>query len=168
MAKTLLHSVSAASTNGNTIATGAIDTASGPANLIIVNVASLSTNPATFSDSKSNTWTALTLQSVTAGVQTRLYYCVNPITDAAHTFQANGTGMYASLEVEAWQFDDTPTFEAQTGASNGTTPFATGALTPADDDALFIIGMGSFDGGGTAAGGVGTAGFVVVTEYCNQ
>ncbi len=84
MSKTLLTSVSVASTNGNTITSGAITTTG--ANLIVVNVGSYSVNPATFGDSKSNIWTALTLQSVTSGVQTRLYYCVNPTVGSGHTF----------------------------------------------------------------------------------
>ncbi len=149
MAKTLLASGSAASSNTTSATTSSIDTAqSGGANLLVANVTGYQSNPPSISDSKSNSWTALTAHSLSAGPQTRIYYCINPITDAAHTFMASDTNpCYPTIEVQAWQFDLNPAFQTQNGATaTAASTLQPGAVVPDDDDALLINAMAGFAG----------------------
>ncbi len=62
------------------------------ANLLIFGVSYLDGSAPTISDSKSNTWTALTATLPSTSGDIRIYYAKNPTVGAGHTFSATGTG----------------------------------------------------------------------------
>ena len=156
MAYALINHVEAGlGANGGT--TGSIDTTG--ASFLVLNVSYYDPGTApTISDSKSNTWSALTLQSSTGS--SRLYYCASPSVGTGHTFSANGTGSYPSLQVLAFSGSHGTPFDQQNGATSaGATSLATGSITPSEDNELVIAGLVhgdntagavSIDGGFTA------------------
>lgn len=83
-------------TNGST--TVAIDTST--ATLIVIGVTENSSIPAVVSDSKGNTWVALTRQASSNGAS-RQYYCLTPIVGTGHTFSATAGGCSAAISVIA-------------------------------------------------------------------
>jgi hypothetical protein len=94
------------------------------------------------SDSKNNTWIPKTLRSSVGGGRNSQWFILpNPVTDPAQTFAVAGTGIYAVIQVLA--YDDDVDFDAESGAgSNG--PVATiqpGSITPAGNNGLFITGV---------------------------
>jgi hypothetical protein len=121
------------------------------ANFIVVAVSSYTTGPAaTLSDNKSNTWTPLTLHSVTGGGQIQLYYSYNPTVGAGHTFSLAGTGIDGSLAVAAFSGVAASPFDVQNGATY--TPaagtYSTGSITPTVNNELLIAAIA--DGSGAA------------------
>lgn len=92
------------------------------------------------SDSKGNSWTALTEQSNAEG-SSRIYYCINPIVGSGHTFTATGITIAVAVQVAAFSGIN-PAFGAETGALTHTgTSLATGSLTPSANGALIISGF---------------------------
>jgi hypothetical protein len=111
--------------------TSAIDTTG--ANLLVISTANVGTAAETISDSKSNTWVALTQQSFASLQTCRIWYAINPTVGTGHTFQSNfvafGSG---GMSVTAWSGADTSSpFDVQNGSSalNGTTGQC-GSVTP--------------------------------------
>ena len=103
MAITLLTSVTGPATpDANGGASSAIDTTG--ANLIVVMASYYRTVPASdFTDSKGNTWTALT-ERILPDIAARIFYCVNPTVGTGHTFSFadGGTAFYSSFGVRAY------------------------------------------------------------------
>lgn len=130
-----------AATGGSTT-TSAINTTG--ANLIII-ACSGNGVVASPTDSKSNTWTALT--SRTSGVigATRIFYCLNPTVGSGHTFTcASG---FPTVTVTAWSGAATSSvFDVENGAtSSSATSLATGSVTPANANSLIIAAIGMSD-----------------------
>lgn len=144
MALARIDKTSAQSTDGLNITTTSINTTG--ANLIVVAVAySNNGTTITLTDNKSNTWTPLTArQSTTASV--RLYYCLSPTVGSGHTFSvaSSGGSGFPGIAVAAYSGAKTSgAFDQETGAnSNGASSLATGSITPAQDNELFITGFG--------------------------
>lgn len=95
----------------------------------------------TVSDSKSNTWNALTLR--TGSLNTCIYWCVPTTVGSAHTFQHANTGHYPSLEVSAWSgAKQTTPNDGSTGADlAGGSSGQAGSITPAENNELLIAGI---------------------------
>lgn len=131
--------------NGAT--TSAIDTTG--ANLIVIGIAWYSVTSPSISDSQSNTWTALTTSNVASDVGSKLYYCVNPTTNAAHTFTFGPANVYGGLIVAAFSGVATSSpFDQQTGAtSSSASALSTGSVTPTENNELVIFAAGK--GGNT-------------------
>jgi hypothetical protein len=95
------------------------------------------------SDSKGNTWIPKTLRSSVGRPQfTVVYLRQNPRRSApAQTFTVSGTGIYAVIEVLA--YDNDVAFDAESGAgSNGAVAtIQPGSITPAGNNGLFITGV---------------------------
>lgn len=96
----------------------------------------------TVSDSKSNTWTPLTL-AYDSYPQTyqQFYYCVNPTVGSGHTFTTSGTASYSGCNVIAFDCTMTPyydQFAANDGIINTMNP---GSITAVQDNTLFITGV---------------------------
>lgn len=137
---TFIDHVVAGSPNGDTFTTGSINTTG--ATLIVIAVSSYSAAGApTISDSKGNTWTALTAKvNATAAVRTQLYYCYSPTGGSGHTFTATGFG-YASIHAFAFS-GTTGTFDVENGTTGGTSPQSAGAITPALNGEVIIAALG--------------------------
>lgn len=133
------------STNTNSITTDAKDTRG--AKLLVVFIVRYTLGGAvTLSDSKSNTWVTTVAEIGTATNKLKPYYCFNPATDIAHTFTAGGTGIYASIAMQA--HDGTPTSPDPVDATNSHTQAtgatnASGAITPGQNNSLVIAGYGA-------------------------
>lgn len=130
--------------------TSAVDTTG--ANLIVIEVNWFS-GSATISDSKGNTWTALTqFQGSLSRYTTRLYYCINPTVGTGHTFTAAATIVVVNVAVFS-KTGSAPAFDVQNGlnyTSANTTTIQPGSLTPAGNNELFILGACFNDIGTTA------------------
>lgn len=142
MAFALVNSISAAlGSNGGT--TGTIDTTG--ADLLVVHVGKFdgSTGGAsggTLSDSKSNTWTALTPQDGTDAVS-RIFYCENPTVGTGHDFTFGNTSSFSSIEVLAFSGAKVAgSYEAENGATGSGTSLQPGSVTPTENGALIFTG----------------------------
>lgn len=139
-----------ASGTDSTATTGAINTTG--ANLLIAHVATFQPTPAALTDSKGNTWTALTAHSSLGSSESRFYYVASPVTDAAHTFTASGALSYPSITVQAWSGAHASPFDQESGAV-GDPPVSSiqpGSLTPSGNNYLVVTGL-TFSGMDTVA-----------------
>lgn len=101
----------------------------------------------TVSDSKSNTWTALSTIDPGAGAATRLYYVANPTVGSGHTFTVAG-GIAASMAVAAFSGVTTTSplsAGSDVGHFEGTGSPASvqaGSITPTQNNCLIICAVG--------------------------
>lgn len=132
----LVSSVSATgSINGST--TGSIDTTG--ANLIVVSIYYYTGSSLTVTDSKSNTWTALTSRGST--ILAKQYYCAGATVGSGHTFTLSGIASYSGIAVAAFSGANASPFDTESGAS-ATQP---GSITPAVANELFVTAWGRND-----------------------
>ena len=153
MAVALVSSVSGAlGTNGGT--TSAINTTG--ANLIVFSSASTNVTPIV-SDSKGNTYTALTSRFLSSVYQ-RIIYVYNPIVGSGHSFTITGTSLNSAVSVYA--FSGISGYSGvENGASGSTSPLSTGSVTPSTNGSLIFTGMSS-NGAVVSAAPSGFTGFV--------
>lgn len=122
---------------GSGATSGSIDTTG--ANLIVVCVGSNYSGPqvSAITDSKSNTWTALTGRGAVA--KGRIFYCLNPTVGSGHTFtnSADGDRLFALA------FSGVDSYENDSGAADADQP---GSLTPSLDGSLLVTMMRDFAG----------------------
>lgn len=143
MAYALVDKVSGGS--GVTFTTGAINTTG--SSLLTIVQSTWVVNPATVSDSKGNTWIPLTtFQDPGGGAQETIFYAVNPIVGAGHTFTATGTGsIFTSLVAAAFSGAKTVSpFDQQAGSVNNAydnTNALPGSITPTENNELIICGF---------------------------
>ncbi len=140
MAIALVANTGAGSTDASNVTTSSINTTG--ANLIVVGVAGYTLFSATVTDSKSNTWTALTARS--GGVtRSRLWYCSNPTVGSGHTFTVSSGGATPALCVAAFSgAKATSPYEAESGATFVTTgPIQPGSITPAENGELLVASL---------------------------
>lgn len=141
MAIALVTNVASGTDSGGTTSAG-IDTTG--ANLIVAHISFSSGTTPTFSDSKGNTWTALTTRDAPASISGKLYYCVGSITvGSAHTFTISGANSFSSLFVEA--FSGADAFDQESGAGGNEGTVQPGSLTPPSDGAVFVCGLNQSD-----------------------
>lgn len=97
-------------------------------------------------DSKSNTWTALTSAFNSTFDRTTIWYSnttANPAVGSGHTFAANGTGTYASISVAAFSGAASSPLDQQNGtAGSVAATVSTGSVTPGQDNELLVFGLG--------------------------
>lgn len=131
--------------NGGT--TNAIDTTG--ANLIVVAIAYFSGTISSISDSKSNTWTALT-NAANGSNEFRLFYCLNPTVGSGHTFTVSASSQYPTICVAAFSGVKTASAFDQQSAVGSTNP---GSVTPTEDNELVVTGLcGDCDATSTYSG----------------
>jgi hypothetical protein len=103
-----------------------------------------------FSDSKGNTYTLADVQDgAVNGVALAGYYCLNPATDAAHTWSVAGTNAFAGVQVYAYSgAHATASFDQKNkdGGGGAGTSRQAGAIVPSADGALIIAGL-AFEAG---------------------
>jgi hypothetical protein len=112
-------------------------------------------------DSKSNTWTALTARGG-AAAWTRIFYSVNPSVGTGHTMTWSDASSFPVQYFAAFSGVDTSSpFDQQNGAT-GNAPLSTGAVVPSTDGQLIITGF-SWDG---SSGGItGPSGYTALGSY---
>lgn len=134
------------STDSNGFTTGSIDT-TGCGFLIVGVVLGGGVSTGTLTDSKSNTWTALT--QATGGFSDRfsqLFYCENPTVGSGHTFSISGTANFPSLFIAGFSGGATSSsFDVQNNNPGGvSSSVTTGSVTPSVDNEL-LVAMLNFD-----------------------
>lgn len=151
-AKALVSHVSARSPDSTGFTTGAIDTTG--ANLLIAHMGNYATAGAGYpasepvTDSKGNTWTALTIHPAPSGGNvSRIWYAKNATVGSGHTFTASGNGLYPALCVAAFSGADTASpFDVENGGAgaSGSPPQSIGSITPTLNGELIIAGMSEY------------------------
>lgn len=156
----LVASQKAAGLNGGT--TPAINTTG--AKLIVISASYFNGVGITVSDSAGNTWTPLTATSNGGTQSTRLFYCINPTTSAAHTFTFGSTNVTGSITVTAWSASGVAFDKEVGGFGSGsaiTVAGATSGVTPANNGSLLLTGYGF---GAQVSGAAGSAGWTVAVD----
>lgn len=151
MAFALIIDTIKASADAANVTTDAKDTTG--ANLIVLSLGSYagSLRP-TISDSKSNTWTALTDYTDTGvAIRQTIFYCLNPTVGSGHTFTANSATAYPTLGMSAWSGADS--YDSQENGAHTTTVqvLSTGSVTPSANGALLVTGLAFYALNGTRA-----------------
>jgi hypothetical protein len=133
-------STSAAGADSATVTTSAVDTTG--ANLIVLAVARYQGGTGvTVSDSKGNTWTALTDHPTATDPAIRLYYCLAPTVGSGHTFQMSGTGVYPSVSMSA--FSGASAYDSQqngNASDSSATSGQPGSITPSENNCVAVTG----------------------------
>lgn len=114
-------------------ATGAFDSTGAT---LLVAAVSRTTSSGTLTDNQSNTWTQLTTKAST-GVESELYYCLNPNTNAAHTVSYTGGNTYPAVVAAAYSGAGI-IYDQEAVADANATSVSCGSLTPSGDGALVI------------------------------
>lgn len=105
---------------------------------LLIAVASTFVNPTTVSDSKGNSWTALTLRGTGSAVQ--LFYAVNPTVGTGHTFTDGGFNFGTVCYAAFSGVDAVSPYDTDTGghAAGNVQP---GSITPAANNELLVAGL---------------------------
>lgn len=144
MAIAVLHHLSTAG-NSSAATTSAVDTTG--ANLIVVAIGSYVPNgAAAITDSKSNTWTALTARAST-NARVRLYYTVPSSVGSGHTFTSTATGAFPFCSVVVMSGAHASPFDQESGgnAASGTSS-QPGSITPSENNCVLITGLNFYTG----------------------
>ena len=154
MAIALVTSVSAGF-NSSGATSSSVDSTGGDLIVMVVGHYSGAGTPA-ISDSKGNSWTALT--SYTYGNErVTIFYAKNATVGSGHTFTANGANSYASFCVGVFSGSNTTApFDAENGSGGNGATSQPGSITPSEANCLVIVGtnlypdgLSSIDGGFT-------------------
>jgi hypothetical protein len=125
--------------------TASIDTTG--ADLLIIVATNQRGETATPTDSKSNTWTALTASQGTTYTRSQIFYTTNPTVGSGHTFTLGGVG--TAITVMAWSGADTSSpYDVENGANGSASTIQPGTVTPSQNNSLVIAGL-SFDANST-------------------
>jgi hypothetical protein len=131
-------SIFVSTANSDTTATP-IDT-TGADLLIVVGSQYSGVAAGTVTDSKGNTWTALTAQSATPEYE-QMFYCQGGTVGAGHTFAFSG--QFSSCAVAAFSGSVASPLDVQAGqAFAGAGSIAAGSVTPGQNDSLIVTGLG--------------------------
>lgn len=138
----LVSKVTAAGLDGAT--TASIDTTGATLLVIAVSYGAA----ITVSDSKGNTWTALTERNATS-FQHRIYYVANPTVGTGHTFTVSGSSVAAAFSASAWSgVVTTSPFDTQQGGVATTATVAgigSANLVPSEANELIFASVGFLD-----------------------
>lgn len=142
MAIALVSNATASGANGGT--TAGIDTSG--ATLLVARITAAS-GAGTVTDSKSNTWVALTSANGSTPDET-IYYVANPTVGSSHTFTVSGAASFSVIDALAFSGVATTTpFDAENTAAGGgfdNTNAKPGSITPSENNELIVCGF-AFD-----------------------
>lgn len=125
--------------------TSAIDT-SGANILFVIATSIVSGSVLVITDSKSNTWTALTEYSTSGNSRTRIYYAINPNVGSGHTVTlTSAADIFACAWFVAFSGSAATPFDSENG-STGSGQIFTNPVTPSENDELIITGFGTLSG----------------------
>lgn len=144
MAIALVTSTAQGSTNGNSFTTSSIDT-TGATLMVVAVVTYVGVSAGTLSDSKGNTWTALTTYATSGNQRVKWFYAQNPTVGTGHTFTAGPNGGLPSVGVLAFSgtatagvFDTGQDQGYGTVGSGETSAQATASVTPSVNDCVVV------------------------------
>lgn len=146
----------------NNPTTGSLDTTGAT---LLVAVVSYNGTVTGVTDSKGNTWTALTAHA-NSGVTSRIYYVdsATPTVGSGHTFTLNGTGIAGAINVMAFSGTVASPYDSQQNGSNSASAstIQPGVVTPGAQGAIIISG---FTGGNTFGGSATiNSGFTITNQ----
>ena len=147
MAYSLVTNVKTGGVNGGTSAS--VDTSGADLIVLWATWYDSVTLDVTVSDSKSNTWTALTLREVEFQ-RGKVWYAYAPSVGSGHTFTVAGTNTYATLLMSAWSGAAASPFDQQNGTANTNSVLSTGSVTPTEDNELVLAFVGFDNNSGGA------------------
>jgi hypothetical protein len=124
-------------TGANGVPSAAIDTTG--ANLIVISQSGVSSGTSAPTDSKGNTWTALTEYSG-GSTSVQLFYCSNPTVGAGHTFTPHGVSVSIAVSAFSETLNAIPDGSSGAGSASATTQ-QPGSLTPSVDNCLVVTGL---------------------------
>ncbi len=158
---------SASATGPGNLTTGSVNTSG--ASLLIIYVGNYEPGSSpVVSDSKGNTWIPLTIVSIGAFCEGRLYYAENPTVGSGHTFSVT-TSVANTLIAAAFSGTQTSSVFDAEGPGNiggssatGTNP---GPLSTTVDGELVVAGCSMSDLDGSAGGAVTVVDSFTVTDY---
>lgn len=102
------------------------------ANLIVVCVTDYAATSPTFSDNQGNTYIGLTPVSASGFARNRIFYCLNPITNASHVITIAAGSNFGAMVAMAFSGVTGPSFDTWAGGSSGAvTSFQMPGITPA-------------------------------------
>ena len=133
-----------ASANGSNPTTAAVNTTGVDLMIVVVGWfnSSQSTTPPTITDSKSNTWAALTVRNTGTNSGTVIFYSRVTSVGSGHTFTLTGT--FSSICVAGFSGSISSPFDQENGAgSTSASTLATGSVTPTNDNQLIIASVES-------------------------
>lgn len=127
--------------------TSAIDTTGADLLIVAFSYYNAGGAVATMSDSKSNTWTALTNRPG-GFATTRIYYCRGGTVGSGHTFTLTGNGGgQAAIGMMAWSGSNATPFDVQNGGtSTGSTSVQPGSVTPSQNNSLIVASHSALNG----------------------
>lgn len=138
----IAHSASPGGHTGGD-STAAVNTTG--ANFLIAAVGAYAGGALAVADTYGNTWTPLVNRGPdTSGGVNRLYYAVNPVTGPGHQVSVSGSGIYATIAMQAFSgVQTTPSaFESQNGSVSGSAAsFQAGSVTPNSAGDLLVLGI---------------------------
>ncbi len=129
-------SVAASAAAGATATTAGVTTTGG--NLIVIAASNFASTVYVITDSKSNTYTAIT-NYAGGSSNVKLFYCLNPTVGSSHTF--SGVGAYIAISAIAFSGAKATSALDQTngaGSASNSATQATGSITPSEDNELLI------------------------------
>lgn len=143
--------VTSISANGsaNTVTTGSANTTG--ANFIVAGASyyrGVTPSPVgALTDSKSNTWTQLTLYSSgSSELGVVLFYCYAPSVGTGHTFTFANSGVYPSIFMLAFSGMSSSPFDVENGAvSASAATQSTGSVTPSQANSVLVSLVGHYD-----------------------
>jgi hypothetical protein len=131
--------------DSSTVTSGAVDTTG--ADLIVAwAIGYLSV--VSFTDSKGNTYTPLTLRADPGGINGKFWYCFGPIVGSGHTFSSGSSFPVIGVLAFNCGFGSDP-FDVENGANGTGTSIQPGSVTPSNADNIVITGVGEGTTGGT-------------------
>lgn len=148
MAIALVAKIAAGSSDGLSVTTGTIDT-TGATLLVAVATGTGSADP-TISDSKSNSWTELTDETVPGGESVRLFYSIPSSVGAGHTVTVDDSGHRPSVVFYSFSgtHATTPFDQESAGGNNFGSTVQPGSVTPSEDNCVIVQGV-AFNVNGT-------------------
>lgn len=140
MAFSVIDSASAGSNTSGDVTTSAIDTTG--ADLLVAAVAfEAYSDLEPISDSKGNTWVALTQANSGTGRANRIFYVASPTVGTGHTFTfGNGTGINPVGVALALSGAAASPFDVENGAGSVANNLSPGSVTPSEDNEIIISG----------------------------
>lgn len=132
------------------VTTSGIDTTG--ASLLVVVMSAYNETPVV-TDSKSNTWTDLTVYSATDRVL--LSYCIGGTVGTGHTFTVTTTAGYPSICAASYtSTGGTPAFDKENGSgSAAVSTIQPGSVTPLNSNSLIVTGLAADQTTETVDGG---------------